>query len=295
MEQCNLCPRKCNVIRQGVFLGYCNSPKEIMASKAYLHMWEEPCISGKNGSGTVFFNGCNLRCIFCQNHAVSQKNSGKILTLEELAGIFMNLQTKGAHNINLVTPTHYAFEIKKAVDIAKDMGLEIPVVYNSGGYELVDTLKEIEDIVDIYLPDFKYMDGGLAQKYSGAGDYPEVTKAALAEMVRQKDKVIIDNDGIARKGVIVRHMLLPGSLKNSKAVVEYLYKTYGDSIFISIMNQYTPIGEFPEHPELSETPSRREYEKLVDYALSLGVKNAYVQDSASSDKAFIPDFDMEGI
>ena len=295
MEKCNLCPRRCNVTRTGSHLGYCKSLWQPSASKAYLHMWEEPCISGTNGSGTVFFNGCNLRCIFCQNHAISRNSSGKLLTAEELSRVFLNLQAKGAHNINLVTPGHYAPYIKEAIDTAKAEGLSIPVVYNCGGYELVDTLQTMEDAVDVYLPDFKYMDSSLAGKYSGAEDYPEVAKAALEEMVRQKPGVILDQEGIAQSGVIVRHMLLPGSLKNSKAVVEYLYKTYGDSIYISLMNQYTPIGDFPHNPELSETPSRREYQKLVDYALSLGVSNGYIQDPESSDKAYIPDFDMEGI
>ncbi len=295
MERCNMCPRRCNVTRKDAALGYCQSGERVVASKAYLHMWEEPCISGTEGSGTVFFNGCNLRCIFCQNHEISRNSFGKILTCEELAKVFLNLQKKGAHNINLVTPTHYALEIKKAIDIAKAKGLTVPLIYNCGGYELAETLQKMESTIDVYLPDFKYMDKGLALRYSGAEDYPQIAKFALEEMVRQKPVVIMDNHGIIQKGVIVRHMLLPGSLKNSKAVVEYLYKTYGDSIYISLMNQYTPVGEFSEHPELSETPSRREYEKLVDYALSLGITNAYIQDLESSDKAYIPDFDMEGI
>jgi len=295
MALCNLCPRNCGADRDVGYVGYCGMTSEIEASKAYLHMWEEPCISGVKGSGTVFFNGCNLRCIYCQNRSISRGKGGKSLTAEELSRVFLSLQEKGAHNINLVTPTHFAMAIKEAVTGARRMGLIIPVVYNTGGYESTETLKAIENQVDIYLPDFKYNNADTAQKYSKAPDYPEVAKKALEEMVRQKSKVILDSEGIAKSGVIVRHLLLPGNLKNSKSVVEYLYKTYGDSIYISIMNQYTPIDVFPDYPELSETPSKREYAKLVDYALSLGITNAYIQDPGSSDSVFIPDFDMEGI
>lgn len=295
MALCNLCPRHCNADRENGIVGYCRMPGDIMASKAYLHMWEEPCISGTSGSGTVFFTGCTLRCIYCQNSAISKGSGGKKLTERELADVFVNLWKKGAHNINLVTPTHYVPGIKEALTLAKAEGMNLPVVYNTGGYELVETLKSMENHVDIYLPDFKYIDGNTALKYSGAEDYPTVAKLALEEMVRQKPRVVFNENSIAVSGVIVRHLLLPGNLKNSKGVIEYIYKTYGDSVYISIMNQYTPIGEFRDHPELSETPSRREYEKLVDYALSLGVSNAYIQDSSSSGKVYIPDFDMEGI
>ncbi len=295
MTLCNLCPRKCNVDRQGGQKGYCGMGADIVASKAYLHMWEEPCISGTRGSGTVFFNGCTLRCIYCQNSKISRGGNGKSLTPTELSEVFVHLQQKGAHNINLVTPTHFVPGIIEALTIAKSKGLTIPVVYNTGGYELAETLKMLKDNIDVYLPDFKYIYGEAAAKYSRAEDYPEIAKKAIEEMVRQKPEVVMDSQGIVQKGVIVRHLLLPGNLKNSKGVVEYLYKTYGDSIYISLMNQYTPIDTFDKYPELSETPSRREYEKLVDYAISLGVKNAYIQDSDSSDKAFIPDFDMEGI
>lgn len=295
MALCNLCPRRCNADRDNGNVGYCRMSGDVMASKAYLHMWEEPCISGTSGSGTVFFTGCTLRCIYCQNSAISQGSGGKKLTVRELADVFLNLWKKGAHNINLVTPTHYVPGIKEALILAKTEGMNLPVVYNTGGYELVETLRSMENHVDIYLPDFKYIDGNTALKYSGAEDYPDVAKLALEEMVRQKPRVVFDENSIAVSGVIVRHLLLPGNLKNSKGVIEYIYKTYGDSVYISIMNQYTPIGEFENYPELSETPSRREYEKLVDYALSLGVSNAYIQDSSSSGKVYIPDFDMEGI
>lgn len=295
MAKCNLCPRKCNADRTDDAFGYCRTGYIPEASKAYLHMWEEPCISGTRGSGTVFFNGCNLRCIYCQNNAISRGSGGKKLSCEELCQVFMNLKNKGAHNINLVTPTHFAHAVAESIAMAKQKGLDIPIVYNTGGYELVDTLRTLENHVDVYLPDFKYMDKEKARNYSLAEDYPDIAKAAIEEMVRQKPNVNFNDEGIAVSGVIVRHLLLPGSLGNSKAVIEYLYKTYGDSIYISIMNQYTPSGKFPQYPELSFTPSRREYEKLIDFALSLGVRNAYIQGEQASDKMYIPDFDFEGI
>jgi len=295
MAFCNLCPRMCSANRKHGEYGYCGVGEELSVSKAYLHMWEEPCISGSRGSGAVFFDGCGLGCIYCQNNRISRGEVGKTLSVQELADIFIKLQNKGAHNINLVTPTHFAFKIKEALFYSKEKGLSIPVVYNTGGYERNETIKLLEDCVDIYLPDFKYMDPNTAKKYSNAADYPEFARMALKEMVRQKPNVIFDENGIVKSGVIVRHLLLPGNLKNSKAVLEYVYKTYGDSVYISIMNQYTPMRKFAEFPELSETTSRREYEKLINYALSLGIKNAYIQDSESSDCSYIPDFDMEGI
>ncbi len=295
MPTCNLCPRNCSKDRTKGELGYCRQDACIKVAKAYLHLWEEPCISGTKGSGTVFFTGCNLRCIYCQNHEISLNSKGKILTQSELAEVFLNLMKKGAHNINLVTPTHFADKIAISVESAKNMGLTVPVVYNTSGYEKTENLKTTEKYADVYLPDFKYAIDSPAEKYSFAPDYPKVAKSAIEEMVRQRPNLVFGKDGLIKKGVIVRHLLLPGNLKNSRLAVEYLYKTYGDSIFISLMNQYTPIKSFEEHPVLSETPSRREYEKLVDYALSLGVKNAYIQDAQSSNKAYIPDFDFEGI
>lgn len=295
MGVCNLCPRNCNADREKGNTGFCREDDNIKVAKAYLHLWEEPCISGTKGSGTVFFTGCNLRCIYCQNHEISLNSKGKTLTQRELADVFLKLMEKGAHNINLVTPTHFADKIAFSVEIAKNMGLAIPIIYNTSGYEKQKTLEITEKYADVYLPDFKYAIDITAEKYSSAPDYPKLAKSAIEEMVRQRPKLVFDKDGLVKKGVIVRHLLLPGNLKNSRLAVEYLYKTYGDSIFISLMNQYTPVKSFEKYPELSQTPSRREYEKLVDYALSLGVKNAYIQDAQSSDKAYIPEFDFEGI
>ncbi len=287
---CNLCPRQCNTDRSMSPYGYCGYPEGIYISCTMLHMWEEPCISGTRGSGAVFFCGCSLRCIYCQNSKIAMNVSGRRLTPEELAEEFVALEESGAHNINLVTPTHFSVGIADAIDKARQKGLKIPIVYNTGGYELKKCINPLDGRIDIYLTDFKYINPNTASKYSGAPDYPEFAKEALEEMVRQKPMPVFDNDGIMQSGVIVRHLLLPGSLANSKAVIEYLYKTYGDSIYISIMNQYTPIRKFEDYPELSETPSQREYDKLVDYALSLGIKNAYIQDEGCSDTRYIPEF-----
>ena len=253
-------------------------------------MWEEPCISGTNGSGAVFFTGCSLRCVYCQNSTIALDGMGEPYSADRLSQAFLSLEEQGAHNINLVTPTHFAPGIKEAVALARQSGLAIPVVYNTGGYELSEAVAELKGTVDIYLTDFKYMSASAAGKYSNAKDYPDYAKTALAEMVKQHPVPVFDDCGMLRSGVLVRHLLLPGNLANSKAVVEYLYKTYGDSIYISLMNQYTPMKSFEDYPELSYTVTRREYDKLVNYALSLGVKNAYIQDEGSIGKKYIPDF-----
>ncbi len=287
---CTLCPRKCKADRNMGQKGYCGCDNRILVSKIMLHMWEEPCISGTNGSGAVFFGGCSLRCVYCQNSTIALDAMGEHYTADRLAKAFLSLEERGAHNINLVTPTHFAPGIAEAVNISRQSGLGIPVVYNTGGYELVDAVARLKGTVDIYLTDFKYMSASAADKYSNAQDYPECAKTALDEMVRQQPEPVFDEYGILRSGVLVRHLLLPGNLSNSKSVVEYLYKTYGDSIYISLMNQYTPMRSFEDYPELSYTVTRREYDKLVNYALSLGVKNAYIQGEGSIGKNYIPDF-----
>ena len=295
MTKCNLCPRGCGVDRTMGERGYCGMADTLRVSKAMLHMWEEPPISGTRGSGAVFFSGCHLKCIYCQNTDIAHGGFGKDMTPVELARVFLYLEEKGAHNINLVTPTHFTYGIISALDIARDKGLKLPVVYNTGGYELVRTLDMLRGCIDVYLPDFKYMKTRSAKNYSNAPDYPEVAKKALEAMVNRCPEAVFNKDGIMEKGVIVRHMLLPGNLENSKLVIEYLYKTYGDSIYISIMSQYTPIKEFESYPELSYTAGRREYEKLVDYALGLGVKNAFIQDTESAQNTYVPSFDLGGL
>ncbi len=293
-DNCMLCPRKCNIDRTKK-IGLCGMPKDIYCARAALHFWEEPCISGERGSGTVFFTGCPLKCIYCQNIDIAKGSIGKRISVNRLAEIFIELQNKGAHNINLVTPTHYSDAIIKAVNIAREKGLDIPIVYNTSGYENVKALKALEGIVDIYLTDIKYMDSSLALKYSNAKNYPDIAKAALDEMMRQTGSPVFDSHGIMKRGVIVRHLLLPNCLENGKAVVKYVYEKYGDLLYISLMNQYTPIKHFEKFPELNNKVGKEEYDALVDYALSIGVENGFIQEGDTAEESFIPPFDCEGV
>lgn len=292
-KNCMLCPRKCGVDRSKA-KGFCGMPDKLFAAKAYLHLWEEPCISGETGSGTVFFTGCNLRCVYCQNRKIAEGREGFEITSKRLGEIFLELQDKGANNINLVTPTHYVPHIISALDKVKDK-LKIPVVYNCGGYESTDTLKKLDGYIDIYLPDFKYCDSRLAKRYSNAEDYPEVVKSALDEMVRQTGSCQFDKNGIMQKGVIVRHLVLPGFLQNSKDMIEYLYKKYGNDIFMSIMNQYTPLEYVKDYPEINRKLTEKEYDEIIDFAAGIGVENAFVQEGGTVSESFIPIFDGEGI
>ena len=296
LKECRLCPRECGVDRSEGKKGYCGASNELKVARAALHMWEEPCISGEAGSGAVFFSGCPMRCRFCQNYSIAAARKGKVISIERLAQIFLELQEKGAANINLVTPTHYTLHIIKALDLAKENGLRIPVVYNTSGYEKTETLKLLRGYIDIYLPDFKYMDGLLAAAYSNAPDYPEYAKRVLEEMVGQTGPLKLDEEtGMARSGVIVRHLVLPGHVRNSKAVIQYLYETYGDQIYISIMNQYTPMPQVTKDKLLGRKVTRREYEKVIDYALELGVENGFFQEGDVAEESFIPEFDSEGV
>lgn len=296
----------CNVNRH-TGTGYCLMTDRLKVARAALHMWEEPCISGERGSGAVFFSGCTLRCVFCQNYKIAAAKVGKYITVDELADIMLRLQNNQANNINLVTPTHYAGQIAEALIKAKDRGLKIPVVYNTSAYENVDTLKIMDGLVDVYLPDFKYMDGKLALKYSNAGNYPETAKAALREMVRQTgtpdmygddDTLVRDGyveSGIMKKGVIVRHLILPGYTKESRNVIKYLYDTYKNDIYISIMNQYTPLEHVKLYKELCRKVTKKEYDKVVDYAIDIGVTNAFIQEGGTAEESFIPEFDFTGL
>lgn len=309
---CSICPRECQADRNNGQPGACGVDNRIYVARVALHMWEEPCISGSNGSGTVFFVGCPLGCIYCQNYKISRgrgKNShnqetfvasgnpqcresamGSEYTIVKLADSFIKLQEMGAHNINLVTPTHYSYQIIDAVKLAREKGLILPIVYNCSGYEKVETLKNLKDIVDVYLVDFKYMNEAIAKEYSRAADYPEVAKLALEEMVSQQRECTFNEDGMMTKGVIVRNLLLPGNVKNSKDVVKYVYDTYGDDVFISIMNQYTPLPQVNDIKPLNRKVTKREYERLVDYVISLGVTNAFIQEGDVASESFIPEF-----
>lgn len=294
-ENCLLCPRKCGINRSTGQTGVCGVSSEIKVARAALHYWEEPCISGKRGSGAVFFSGCSLHCVFCQNREISDGKAGKLISKERLSDIFMELADKGANNINLVTPGQYIPDIVWAVNDAKSRGMKLPIIYNTSGYENVTELKLLEGIVDVYLPDFKYMDSTLSARYSRAKDYPSVAKQALSEMVRQQPDVVIDNaTGLIQKGVIVRQLLLPGHVNDAKAVLKYLYDTYHDHVYISMMSQFTPIA-LKDYPEINRTVTRREYERLVDYALEIGITNAFIQEGDVAKNSFIPAFDCEGV
>ena len=291
---CNICPRQCNIDRS-VKQGFCVSNDTLRVARAALHMWEEPCISGDSGSGTVFFSGCNLRCIFCQNNQISRGVIGKDISVERLSQIFFELKDKGASNINLVTPTHFLDQIKKAIILAKDEGLDLPIVYNSSGYENVDSLKKLEGLIDVYLPDCKYYDEELAIRFSASPNYHKIAMKAIAEMVRQTKKCSFDDKGIIKSGVIVRHMVLPGHTLDSIRVIDSLYDAFKDDIYISIMSQYTPVKEIKEYPELNRRLKKREYQKVTDHALMIGITNGFIQDGEAALESFIPAFDCQGV
>lgn len=295
---CNLCPRDCRVKREDGAAGYCLMDGRIFLARAALHMWEEPCISGEKGSGTVFFSGCNLRCVYCQNYEIAVGKKGKEVSIGRLAEIFLELQDKGAANINLVTPDHYVMQAAQAVLKAKKEGLSLPVVYNGSGYEKWEVIKNLSGVVDIFLTDFKYMDSGIAEKYSKAPDYPEVAAKALKEMVNISGEAVFDEGGMMQKGVIVRHLLLPGHKRNAKNVIKYVHDAYGDQVYLSLMSQYTPFDRLeqnPEYHELCRKVTKREYRAVVDYAIEIGVKNAFIQEGDVAGESFIPEFDGEGI
>lgn len=297
-KKCTLCPRNCSVDRENGERGICGQTNEVKVARAALHFWEEPCISGAEGSGAVFFSGCSLHCVFCQNEEIANGTVGKVITIERSAEIFLELQEKGANNINLVTPGQFVPQIKKALTLAREKGLNLPIVYNTSSYESLDVIKSLDGFVDIYLPDFKYMDSELSAKYSHAPDYAKVAKEVIAEMVRQTGKPVFENnddEGLLKKGTIVRHLMLPGCMKDSKAVVRYLYETYGNDIYISIMSQFTPLPNVGNYPELNRKVTEDEYEELVDYAIELGLEQGFIQEGDVAEESFIPSFDCEGV
>lgn len=286
---CTLCPRKCGVDRS-LFAGPCSGGAEMKIAKIMLHMWEEPCISGSGGTGAVFFSGCTLKCVMCQNKAISRSQVGKIMTADELYNAFFTLRDSGAQSISLITPTHYADKIILALIRAKRDKLGLPFVYNTSGYESVETLKSLEGLIDVYLPDFKYIKSETAKKYSFAENYPEAAKAALDEMTRQKPYPEYNESGIMTSGVLIRHLLLPGHLEESKQVLFHLFKRYGYMVMLSVMSQYTPVSGLSEYPELQRRVSDAEYTALVDFCAELGMENVYVQELSSASDEFIPDF-----
>ncbi len=295
LENCTLCPRNCNVNRLKNKVGFCKGGREVKVARAALHFWEEPCISGGKGSGTIFFSNCTLRCVFCQNNEISQCELGIEISIERLSEIFLELQEKGALNINLVTPTHYVPQIIDALKIAKEKGLNLPIIYNSSGYEKVETIKLLKGYIDVYLPDLKYYNYKYSLKYSKASNYFDFASKAIDEMVKQVGEVKFNKDGIIEKGVIVRHLLLPGLLFDSKKILDYLHKTYENKIYISIMNQYTPLKHVEYYPEINKKISSKYYETIIDYAVSIGINNGFIQEEGTAKESFIPHFDYEGI
>ena len=298
---CNLCPRHCNAERGLGQQGYCKMTEEVRVARVAPHFWEEPCLSGTRGSGTVFFSGCNLRCVYCQNFRIAAGMAGRKMTVQELTESFLSLQEQGCHNINLVTPSHYVPQIRTALQQAK---LEIPVVYNTSSYECVETLRMLEGYVNIYLADLKYLDKKLAKKYSHAEDYTETAKRAIREMVRQigsaeyveenhtriKNAKEYPDGALMKQGVIVRHLLLPGQTQEAKQVLQYLYETYGDTIAVSILNQYTPLPHVAKYPELNRKVTDAEYEEVVECAMELGIGHGFLQEGEAASDSFIPDF-----
>lgn len=289
--KCNICPRNCNVNRVNNELGFCKCNIEIKIANYSLHKWEEPCISGVTGSGTVFFSYCNMQCVYCQNYEISKLHKGKVISIDDLVNIYLELQKKGALNINLVTPTHYVPLIKESLIIAEEKGLTIPIVYNTSSYEKVSSLKSLEGLIDIYLPDLKYYDDNLSLKYSLAKDYFEYATKAIEEMYRQVGKPVFKN-GIMQKGVIVRHLVLPGHIEDSKKIIKYLYDTYKNNIYISIMNQFTPVNK-TYYNNLNRTLAEEEYDEVVNYAYDIGVRNAFIQEGETCKDSFIPIFTDE--
>lgn len=295
LKECRLCPRNCGVNRIDGKLGFCGASDKVRVARAALHMWEEPSISGEVGSGTVFFSNCTLKCVFCQNYNISQEKSGKDITIERLGEIFIELQQKGALNINLVTPTHYVPQIIEAIKIARKNGLKLPIVYNSSGYENVETIKLLKGYVDVYLPDFKYVSTEYSKLYSKAENYFIYVTKAIEEMVNQVGEATFDENGIIKKGVIVRHLMLPGLLFDSKKVIDYVYDNFGDKVYISIMNQFTPLEILKDYPKINKKVNPKHYQSLINYAVNLGVTKGYIQEEGTAEESFIPAFDYEGV
>lgn len=287
---CNACPRGCNVDRE-VSLGYCKSPEKFKLARASLHYWEEPCISGKNGSGAIFFSGCNLGCVFCQNYEISHGCKGVEVSDDKLIDIMKRLVDEGANNINFVNPTHYALQLLRVLEKYKP---PVPIVYNTSGYDSVETLKMLDGAVDIYLPDFKYIRPEKALKYSKAEDYPQVAEAALAEMKRQVGEDVFDENGIMQRGMIIRHLVLPSNTNSSISALDYLAENFGDT-YISVMAQYVPCGDLTEYKEINRPLTQREYDKVVNHIFDLGLQKIFVQELEAASDEFIPDFDFTGV
>lgn len=291
LSHCTLCPRLCGADRINGKLGYCRAGADVKIARSALHFWEEPCISGEKGSGTVFFSHCTMKCVFCQNYNISTQNKGKTVSVFELAECFLDLQAQGANNINLVTPTHFVPQIKDALDIARKNGLSLPVLYNTSGYETTETIKSLEGYIDIYMPDMKYFDDKYAAKYSNAPNYFNIAKDAIREMFKQVGKPVFDKNGIMQKGVIIRHLMLPGLLFDTKKIIDYIFSEYQNDIYVSLMSQYTPLEHVKNIPELNKKLSEKHYNAMIDYCAELGMENVFIQDGEAASESFIPPFE----
>lgn len=291
-EKCNLCARRCGIDRSTA-RGFCKMGTDVVLSRAALHLWEEPPISGTRGSGAIFFTGCSLGCVFCQNRHISSGEQGREVTVHRLSEIMLELEKQGAHNVNLVTPTHFVPSVKQAITEARERGLSLPIVYNTGSYDTAETIDSLDGFVDVYLPDLKYHLPKTAKKLSFAEDYPAVARAAIDRMVKQVGSPKFDSDGIMMRGVIVRILLLPGHVAEAKLSLKYLLDTYGDEIYVSLMNQYTPMVGMAR--PLDRTVSREEYRSLIEYAEHIGLKNGFTQEFGTAKESFIPDFDLTGV
>lgn len=294
LENCKICPRSCGLNRNKN-TGICGAGAEVLAAKAFLHQWEEPCISGEKSSGTIFFSGCNMKCVFCQNHEISQEHYGKGITVERLAEIMLELQGQSAENINLVSPTPYALHIVEAVASAKKNGLSIPVVYNTNGYESVETIEMLEGTVDIYLPDIKYYSDTYAIKYSNAKNYFKYATEAVLVMFRQVGHPVFNDNGIMRKGVLIRHLVLPELLEDSKRILRWIKDNLGEQAYVSLMCQYIPMYNANRHEEINRKLDDWEYDLIIDYFFKIGLENGFVQEHSSAASDYVPDFDLRGI
>ena len=294
LKKCTLCPRLCRVDRYRQF-GVCRAGADVQIALVSLHRWEEPCLSGTRGAGTVFFSHCSLRCIFCQNHEISTEGKGLNVPNERLAQIFLEQQQRGAHCLDLVTPTHYVPQIIAALDAARAKGFNLPVVYNCSGYERVETLDMLRGYVDVFLPDFKYFYADTARECSYAPDYPDIAKAAIAKMAEMAGKPVFNDEGIMQKGVIIRHLILPWHYKESMQIVKYIWDNYGDDVYLSLMNQYTPMYKALEHPQLKRRLTSLEYDKVVDYAAELGFTKCFIQEGQTATAKFVPNFDGSNV
>lgn len=294
-SNCRLCPRECGADRDNGQLGFCRATVQPRVALADLHHWEEPCLSGTRGSGTVFFSHCNLGCIFCQNAPVSSGEIGQEVSNDRLADIFLSLQAKGAHNINLVTPSHYAPDILKALDIAKSKGLRLPIVYNCGGYENLPTLTALDGYVDVFLPDLKYATAETSRGCAGIDNYFYVATKAILRMAKMIGECRFDDDGIMQRGLIVRHLVLPGRVEESKTILDWIRDELPEWVTVSLMGQYMPVSRAAGHPEFGRKLRRKEYQEVVDHLLDSGLENGYCQEWGAADKKFVPEFILKGV